>query len=477
MSTTDTVGMASTRGTKGTTAEVVHFVRETAFAGVPEPVREIAKEHILDGFGVALSGVHAEGTRILRRYAERASTAGAGTVVGTALMLQPEMAAWVNGTAGHALDYDDTQLATTPTSVYGLLTHPTVPVLFGAYGVAEERNASGKDLLLSYILGVEVACRLADAIAPRHYQHGFHSTATMGGFGSAAAAGRLMGLDADAQSRAFGLVGSLAGGLRENFGTMTKPFHSGRAAYNGVLACLLAADGQSAAHTILEARRGFFAAAGGGYDPEKIGGRLGAPYFLQEPGISIKPYPSGSLSHPAQDVILDLVRRHDLTPQNVAHIRVGTNSNVPNALIYPRPTTELEAKFSLQFCMAVAVVRRRAGLREFTDEAVHDPAIRAMEERVSVEVDPELEALGFEHVRAKVAVEATDGRTLTGHADVAIGHPLKPMSRAQLEEKFRECAEGVISPSQAGRIVEMVWSLERQTSLDALAEALRSGEW
>lgn len=471
--TTDTMGMTSTRGT---TAEVVHFVRETAFANIPEPVREIAKEHILDGFGVALSGVHAEGTRILRRYAQRASTTGAGTVVGTALMLQPEMAAWVNGTAGHALDYDDTQLATTPTSVYGLLTHPTVPVLFGAYGMAEEHKATGKDLLLSYILGVEVACRLADAIAPRHYQHGFHSTATMGGFGSAAAAGRLMGLDADAQSRAFGLVGSLAGGLRENFGTMTKPFHSGRAAYNGVLACLLAADGQSAAHTILEARRGFFAAAGGGYDPEKIEGRLGAPYFLQEPGISIKPYPSGSLSHPAQDVILDLVRRHDLTPQNVAHVRVGTNSNVPNALIYPRPTTELEAKFSLQFCMAVAVVRRRAGLREFTDEAVRDPAIRAMEERVSVEVDPELEALGFEHVRAIVAVETTDGRTLTGHADVAIGHPLKPMSRAQLEEKFRECAEGVIPPDQAQRIVEMVWSLERQTSLDALAEALRSSD-
>ncbi len=456
----------------GTTAAVVDFVRGTDFADIPEPVRDIAKEHILDGFGVALSGVEAEGTRILRRYAERTSAPGAATVVGTGLSLQPEMAAWVNGTSGHALDYDDTQLATTPTSVYGLLTHPTVPVLFGAFGVAEERGVGGKELLLAYVLGVEVACRLADAIEPRHYQHGFHSTATMGGFGSAAAVGRLMGLDAATQARAFGLAGSLAGGLRENFGTMTKPFHSGRAAYNGVLACLLAADGQTAAPTILEARRGFFSAAGGGYDAAKIEGRLGEPYFLQEPGISIKPYPSGSLSHPAQDVILDLVRRHDLTPDNVARIRVGTNSNVPNALIYPRPTTELEAKFSLQFCMAVAVVRRRAGLREFTDEAVHDPAIQALEERVVVEVDPELEALGFEHVRAKVAVETTDGRTLAGQADVAIGHPLKPMSRAQLEDKFRECAEGVISPEQAARVIEAVWALESLESVGTLAAAL-----
>jgi 2-methylcitrate dehydratase PrpD len=291
--------------------------------------------------------------------------------------------------------------------------------------------------------------------------------------------GRLLGLDADALARAFGLAGSLAGGLRENFGTMTKPFHAGRAAYNGVLACLLATEGMTAARTILEARRGFFAAAGGGYDPAKIEGRLGAPFFLQEPGIAIKPYPSGSLSHPAQDVILELVRAHDLTPQNVARIRVGTNSNVPNALIYPRPTTELEAKFSLPFCMAVAVVRRRAGLREFTDEAVRDPAIQAMEERVVVEVDPELEARGFEHVRARVAVETTDGRTVRGQADMAIGHPLKPMTRAQLEEKFRACAAGVIPAAQANRVIEAVWALDEQESLGTLAAALadvRSGD-
>ncbi|HXT37901.1 MAG TPA: MmgE/PrpD family protein [Chloroflexota bacterium] len=456
-----------------TTATVVDFVRETRLDAVPTPVRAIAKEHILDGLGVALSGVDAEGTRILRRYVERATTSGAATAVGTRLRLQPEIAAWLNGTSGHALDYDDTQLSTTPTSVYGLLTHPTVPVLFGALGIAEERGASGPDLLLAYVLGIEVACRLADAISPRHYQEGFHSTATMGGFGSAAAVGKLLGLDADTLARAFGLAGSLAGGLRENFGTMTKPFHSGRAAYNGVLACLLAGDGMTSASTILEAKRGFFAAAGGGYDADKIVGKLGAPYFLLEPGVSIKPYPSGSLSHPAQDVILDLVKSHDLAPEDVARVRVGTNSNVPNALIYPRPTTELEAKFSLQFCMAVAVVRRRAGLREFTNETVADPEIQAMEERVLVEVDPELEALGFEHVRAKVTVELTDGRTLFGEADVAIGHPLKPMSQSQLEDKFRECADGVLSTAQSQQVIDSVWELEEARSLDRLVAALR----
>jgi 2-methylcitrate dehydratase PrpD len=457
----------------GTTASVVDFVRGARFEDIPPDVLHIAKEHILDGFGVALSGVHAPGTEIMRRYAQRTSTPGHATVVGTDLALQPEMAAWVNGTSGHALDYDDTQLATEATSVYGLLTHPTVPVLFGALAAAEVDDLSGRGLLHAYILGVEVACRLADAMNPRHYQEGFHSTATMGGFGSAAAVGRLRNLDADTLARAFALAGSLAGGLRENFGTMTKPFHSGRAAYIGVLACLLAADGMSAASTILEARRGFFAAAGGGYDPAKIEGRMGAPYFLAEPGVSIKPYPSGSLSHPAQDVILDLVDKYDLTPSSVIRIVVGTNSNVPNALIYPRPTTELEAKFSLQFCMAVAVVRRRAGLREFTGETVADPAVRAMLEKVTVEVDPELEALGFEHVRSKVTVTLADGRTVRGQADAAIGHPLKPMSQARLEGKFLECADGVIEIDRARKLIDLVWGLEQQPSVRELSRTLR----
>ena len=193
------------------------------------------------------------------------------------------------------MDYDDTQLSTSREAVYGLLTHPTTPVLAAALAIGETEKITGREFVLAYILGVEVECRIADAINPRHYQSGFHSTATMGGLGAATAVGKILRFKEEPLLRTFGIAASMASGLRENFGTMTKPLHAGRAAQNGVTAALLARDGFTAAPNILEARRGFFNAMAGGYDESKIVGQLGAPYFMKAPGISIKPYPSGSL--------------------------------------------------------------------------------------------------------------------------------------------------------------------------------------
>jgi 2-methylcitrate dehydratase PrpD len=196
------------------------------------------------------------------------------------------------------------------------------------------------------VIGVEVACRIADAIAPRHYQEGFHSTGTIGVFGAAAAAGRLMGLTADQMCTAFGIAAPLGGGYRENFGTMSKPLHAGQAATGGVFAARLARDGFTAALSILEAPRGFYRGAAGGYAPDRIAGRLGAPFFFESPGISIKPYPSGSLSHPGQDAVLALVTEHDVEPDDVKLATAATNSATTNALIYARAQTALEGKFS-----------------------------------------------------------------------------------------------------------------------------------
>ena len=221
-------------------------------------------------------------------------------------------AALINGVSGHAMDYDDTQLSTSKEAVYGLLTHPTTPVLNAAFAMGEKEKISGEAFLLAYIVGVEVECRIADAINPHHYQSGFHSTATIGGLGAAMAVGKILRLKEEALIRTLGIAASMASGLRENFGTMTKPLHAGRAAENGVTAALLAQAGFTSATNILEARRGFFHAMGGGFDESKIPASLGRPYFMLDPGISIKPYPSGSLSHPAQDLILDLVKEHDL---------------------------------------------------------------------------------------------------------------------------------------------------------------------
>jgi len=454
----------------GVTAEVGRFIVETR--AVPDEVRTVATAHLVDGIAVMLAGAAEESGRLVRAHLREMGGRPQATVLGSALRAPLPQAAWANGTAGHAMDYDDTQLATDPASVYGLLTHPTVPTLAAALAAAEHLDTSGSAVLDAYVVGVEVACRIADAVRPRHYADGFHSTGTIGGFGAAAAAARLYGCDLDQTLRALGLAASMSAGLRENFGTMTKPFHAGRAAENGLLAVLLARRGWTAATDILEAKRGFYSAAAGGYDLAKIEGKLGAPYFFLAPGISIKPYPSGSLSHPAQDLLLDLVRRHDLQPDQIERIDVGTNSYVPNALIHTRPTTALEGKFSLPFQMAIGVLERRAGIAQFVDAKVRDPRTRALMERVHVHVDPEIEALGYNEMRMAVTITLRDGRTFTGRADLARGHPRKPLSRAELGEKFLDCAALVLPADQAEAALERLWNIAALPRITALTPLL-----
>ena len=229
---------------------------------------------------------------------------GAATVIGSSLRVAPRFAAFANGVAVHADDYDDTQLAVAKDRVYGLLTHPTAPALPAALAVAEAGGRSGRDLMAAYHLGVEVECKIAEAIDPRHYQHGFHSTATCGTFAGAAAVAKLLGLSAGETITALGIAGSLSAGLRENFGTMVKPLHAGRAAESGVLAAEFSRLGFTATPHVLEAPRGFFRAAGGGYDDGAIRGKLGHPWTFVTPGISIKPHPSGSLTHPGMTLLL-----------------------------------------------------------------------------------------------------------------------------------------------------------------------------
>jgi 2-methylcitrate dehydratase PrpD len=294
----------------------------------------------------------------------------------------------------------------------------------------------------------------------------------MGGLGAAMAVGKLLGFKEEQLLRTLGIAASMASGLRENFGTMTKPLHAGRAAENGVNAALLARDGFTAATNILEARRGFFNAMAGGFDKSKISGRLGSPYFMKEPGISIKPYPSGSLSHPAQDLILDLVRQHDLGADDIERIDVGTNSNVPNALIYPMPKTALEAKFSIPFCMAVAVLERKAGIAQFQDRKVRDKKLIELMKRVTLSVDDELEKLGYDQVRSRIRITLKNGRAIEGRYDVARGHPGKPMSWAELGEKFRDCATLVLPEKKAQDAIELVARIDELKSLRPLLCAL-----
>jgi 2-methylcitrate dehydratase PrpD len=456
----------------GLTQEIANHVFKVSYKNIPRDVIGLARGFILDGLGVALAGSTDECSRIVQAHIREIGGKEESTVLGTPLAVPTPEAALANGVAGHAMDFDDTQLSTSKEAVYGLLTHPTTPVLAAVLAVGEKQKISGAELLLAYITGVEVECRIADSINPRHYQSGFHSTATMGGLGAAMAVGKILRLSENILVQALGIAASMASGLRENFGTMTKPLHAGRAAENGVTAALLARSGFTAATNILEAHRGFYNAMGGGYDPSKIAGRLGKPYFMQEPGISIKPYPSGSLSHPAQDLILDLVKEHDLHAADIESIHVGTNSNVPNALIYPMPKTALEGKFSIPFCMAIGVLERKAGIAQFVDSKVRQKRVVELMKRVSLYVDDELEALGYDQVRSRIRIKLYNGRTIEGRYDVARGHPEKPMSWSELCEKFRDCARLALSDDDAEQIIELVARLEQLKNLRPLMRAL-----
>jgi 2-methylcitrate dehydratase PrpD len=347
-------------------------------------------------------------------------------------------------------------------------------VLPPALALAERARRSGADLMLAYQVGVEVECKVAEAILPRHYQTGFHSTATCGSIGSAAAAAKLLGLDREATRRALSIGATQAGGLRENFGTMTKPFHAGRAAENGVVAAEMAALGLTASPNGLEADRGFFRAAGGGFSPEMIDGKLGNPWTFAFPGVSIKPHPSGSLTHPGMAVMMGLIVKHDIRPERVKHVKVGTNHNMPNALIHHRPRNELQAKFSMEFCMAILLLERKAGLEQFTDPTVNRPDVQEMIGKVEFGVHPDAEAAGFDKMTTIIEIELDDGSVIKGQADFGKGSPANPMSDGELSEKFRQCAEwGGLDRAHAQAVLDMVWKIEELRDVNELTKLLR----
>lgn len=459
----------------GLTHEVAEFVLGTRVADLPPVVVANGKKSVLDGLGLALSGSVAKSGELVRRHlADLGSPAGTATVIGSDMKVPPRFAAFCNGVGIHADDYDDTQLAVAKDRVYGLLTHPTAPALPAALAMGEATGASGADVMLAYHLGVEVECKIAEAIDPRHYQHGFHATATCGTYASASAAGRLMGLDVETMTRALSIAGSQSAGLRENFGTMTKPFHAGRSSESGIVAAQFAGYGWTAAANILEAPRGFFRAAGGGYDRSAIAGKLGAPWTFDSPGVSIKPHPSGSLTHPGMTEMLRLIRENGITAKDVVRVRIGTNSNMPNALIHHDPRNELQAKFSMEFCMAILLIEGRAGLNEFTDEVVLRPDVKEMIKKVDFVVDDRAEAAGYHLMTTYIDIHLADGRTVSGMADFGKGSPANPMSYDEVAGKFRECAEFARwDMHRADEIVAMVAELERLPDIHGLMALLR----
>jgi 2-methylcitrate dehydratase PrpD len=317
---------------------------------------------------------------------------------------------------------------------------------------------------------------LAEASNPRAYQTGFHSTGLFGVFGAAVAAAKIRGLDAKKIRIALGVAGAQASGVRENFGTMTKPFQAGHAAEGGIIAADLAALGWTAAENIFEGPVGFFAAAAGGYDANAIAGRLGKPWTFLSPGISIKPHPSGSLSHPAMDAMARLIRANALKPDQVASVRVGVNKPTMTALFHHRPKTGLEAKFSMEYCMAVLLVDGKAGLGQFTDAAVNRPNVQAMLRKIDFYNNPRADAAGADKMRSFIEIKRTDGKVIIGMADYASGSPQFPMSFDDVADKFRDCAQyGGLSEANAKAVIAQVHNIEHLDDIRELTRLLKAG--
>lgn len=461
--------------TQTATEAVVEFAMNARIDAFPADVVREGKRCITDGIAVTLAGSTAEASAIVRKQLRTAGGSEEATVLGPEPFRAPaSLAARANALAGHAMDFDDTQLSRWPDRIFGLLTHPTIPVLSSALALGERLSSSGAAFIEAFLTGFEAECKIAEAIHPRHYEQGFHTSGTVGAFGAAVTAGKLLGLDRARMSMAIGITASLASGIRAGFGTMTKPLHVGRAAENGIVAAELAAAGFTADGAALDGRWGFFQVTAGGFDPDKFVGALGAPHSIVDPGVSVKPYPCGSLSHPSADAMLALVVEHDVQPEEVERIRVRAGSNILNPLRYGIARTELEAKFSLPFIMSSLVLKRRAGIEEFRDGFVLSEPVQNMMRRVEKVLDPEIEAKGFDKMRSVVEIHLRDGRRVERAAEVYRGGPERPFTREELHGKFRECARLVLSEDRIESALGAIDSLESATSVRQLVDVLRA---
>ena len=461
--------------TEAVTETLAQFAATASDGDIPPEAFDVARRCFLDGTAVMLAGSAEPCAGIVRRYVESTGGAAEAGVVGTAGLRAPaQLAALANGVAGHALDWDDTALSLEKDR--SVLLHPTVPPLSACLAVGELAGATGREALTAFVLGFEVQVKIAEAIHPDHFTggRGFHSSGTIGVFGSMVAAGRLLRLAPEKMRHAIALAATMAAGLGVNHGTMAKPLNMGRAAETGVTAARLAGLGFDGPPNSLEGGRGFFEAFGGGYVSEKIAGRLGAPWAILEPGTSVKPYPSGVVGHPGMDAMGKLVSDHDIDPTTVERILVRTGPNViaPGPLRIAHATTGLEAKFCVPFQMAAMVLRRKAGLAEFSDDFVRSAACQAMQRRVEAVIDPDIAALGKDKVVFEIILETTDGCAFTQRSEEHYrGGPRNPLSWEALCGKFADCAAGKLQMASQDRAIDLISRLD---TLEHISELVNS---
>ena len=446
----------------GTVAtELANFVSDLEPSDVPEGGLRVAERAILDTVGVTLAGAKTDA-------AEAALTAigtsgGSTTVLGRGESLGASDAAFINGTAGHALDFDDVALAATD-------GHPSVPMVAPLLAVGEREKSSGTELLTAFVAGFETQSYLSRPISPGHYEGGWHATSTIGVFGATAAVASLLDLSESETAHALSMAASMPAGLKRNFGSTTKPIHAGQAARSGLTVALLAAEGATADPNAIDGDRGFFDLYRGDGIPD-LDRRyeLGTRWAIVDDGIDVKKYPCCYYTHSAIYAAIGLKNQHELTADTVDTVVVTASRGAADALQHEDPQTGLEAKFSMQYLIARALTDGDVGLSAFDDENIEDPVVQSVRERVSLVVDDDL---SYDSNAARVEVSTQDGEAYELFREQPPGTHADPLSAAELHDKFRMCAERALEPVEIDSAIEALDDLRSVSDIGNVLEQL-----
>jgi 2-methylcitrate dehydratase PrpD len=445
-----------TQPATGVTRALARYVVGARYADIPAPVRKEAQRTLLNWMGCAVGGSRHETLDAAIGALAPFSGPAQASVLGRRERMDILHASLLNGISSHVFDFDDTHLKT--------VIHPAGPVVSALLALAEYKPQSGTEFVNAMVLGIEAECRIGNAVYPAHYDRGWHITGTAGVFGAAAACGKALGLSEQQMVWALGLAATQPVGLREMFGSMTKSFHPGRAAQNGLTAALLASRNFTSTEVGLEGKSGWANVLSTTRDYTQITSNLGGSYELSL--NTYKPFACGIVIHPTIDACIQLRNTHKLQAADIARVDLGVHPLVLELTGKKTPQTGLETKFSVYFAAALAIVRGSAGMRDFSDENAKDPVIVGLRDRVTATVDPAVE----EH-QVKARVTLKDGRVLEQTIEHVVGSLERPMSDADLEAKFFDLAKGVLPDAQARALKDLCWKVESQASVAAIAKA------
>jgi 2-methylcitrate dehydratase PrpD len=449
------------------TKNVVDYIVFSRFEAIPAQALAVAKGAMQDCVGVALAGARHAGGTIPAEWARKCMAAGSATVWGQDFKTSPHDAALVNGTAAHALDYDDV--------TWGLIGHPSVSLVPSVLGLAEMINASGRDVLHAYVVGFEVMAKLGRTTQPRHsLDAGWHATGTIGAFGATAACCKLIGLDAAQTAHALGIVYSMTSGNVSNFGTMCKPLHAGLAARNAVEAAQWAQAGFTSLPHPFDGPRSFHEVYSRGLPADMTPlAELGKVYELVVRGVVIKPYPCGVALHPAIDAVHALKQERPIDPDDVVSGEAGVTRYTFDKLCYLVPQTGLEAKFSMPYTIARSILDERIGFDTFTDRLVRDEKAQALTRRISMYVHDGIEGswkMGSRPVNVRLHMR--DGSTRERQVDISKGNPEVALTPAELNVKFEDCARLSLDAAATRAAAQALQSIESLTAIGDLTRHL-----